>query len=69
MDVSSVSPHLILVLVLAMPIAGSPPTAFQLTFTSNEEVFNNHEVQLDHPLPDWINGLHVSNHSICHLRF
>jgi hypothetical protein len=41
-------------------VQAKQPTAFDLTFTSNNLTYEDYIVTLQHPLPDWINGIYVS---------
>ncbi|ELT89518.1 hypothetical protein CAPTEDRAFT_196404 [Capitella teleta] len=41
--------------------AGEMPSAYVLTFTSNTETYEDHMVELQNPLPDWVNGIYVRN--------
>jgi hypothetical protein len=45
-------------------VQAKQPTAFDLTFTSNNLTYKDYTVTLQHPLPDWINGIYVSMHFV-----
>lgn len=37
-----------------------PPTMAELALITNDLIFQNHVLEISHPIPEWMNGVYVS---------